>query len=159
MFDKDLMPFLSGMNTTIMWIALTVGILLFIIGYFAGGRLTFGKIWMCTGVVALISVLSLPAPMALYHVIKNQYGVDTYFEKQAVTYPKPKPASATEPNAAGANNETATAQAKEPPVVQVPMSFQVLTLVMHIVWTGFLVAMGIFFYETLIVTAQEAEKK
>ncbi len=161
MFDRDLMPFLSGMNTTIMWIALTVGILLFVIGYFAGGRLTFGKIWMCTGVVTLISVLSLPAPMALYHVIKNQYEVDTYFEKQEVTYPKPKATPTSEPNATNGNNENTTTatQSKEPALVQVPMAFQVLTLVIHIVWTGFLVAMGIFFYETLIVTAQEAEKK
>ncbi len=159
MFDRDLMPFLSGMNVTVMWISLTVGILLFIIGYFAGGRLTFGRIWMCTAVVTLISVLSLPAPMALYHVVKGQFAVDTYVDKQQVTFPQQKTAPSTDPAASNEQKDNASTQTQEPAPVQVPISFQVLTLVMHIVWTGFLVAMGIFFYETLTVTAQEAEKK
>lgn len=159
MFDRDLIPFLVGTNSTVMWISLTVGILLFVIGYFAGGRLTFGKIWMCTGVVTLISILSLPAPMALYHVVKEQFEVDTYFEKQPTSFPQDKKTAATDPTAPNAQNQTTPASANAPAPVQVPMAFQVLTLAMHVVWTGFLVAMGIFFYETLIVTAQEAEKK
>lgn len=159
MFDRDLIPFLVSMNSTIMWISLTVGILLFVIGYFAGGRLTFGRIWMCTGVVTLISVLALPLPMALYHVVKEQYDVGTSFENQQVTFPKNKTNPNAEPAADGAQKENASAQTTQPAHVEVPFSFQVLTLVMHIVWTAFLVAMGIFFYETLIVTAQEAEKR
>jgi hypothetical protein len=153
------MPFVTGMNATIMWIALTVGILLFIIGYFAGGRLTFGRIWLCTAVITLISVLALPAPMALYHVVKQQFEVDTYVEKQQVALPKQKTMAGPEPAAANEEKQNASEPAKETPPVQPPIGFQVLTLVMHIVWTGFLVSMGIFFYETLIVTAQEAEKR
>ena len=160
MFDRDLMPFLLTMNSTVMWISLTVGILLFVIGHFAGGRLTTGRIWMCTGVVTLISVLALPAPMALYHVVKEQFAVDTYVENRQVTFPQQTSVANSsastndqKENAPIVENQPATAP------VQAPMSFQVLTLVMHIIWTAFLVAMGIYFYETLIVTTQEAEKR
>ncbi len=162
MFDRDLIPFLYGLNSTIMWISLTVGILLFIIGYFAGGRLTLGRILMCTAVVTLISVLSLPAPMALFRVLKHEYNVETYIDKRPANIPSNdqpsnESSSSTTNNqaeaAAQGENKTGASQSR------IPIPFQVLTLVMHIVWTAFLVAMGIFFYETLIVTAQEAEKR
>lgn len=158
MFDRDLMPFLVGMNSTVMWISLTVGILLFVIGHFAGGRLTIGRIWMCTGVVTLISVLSLPAPMALYHVIKEQYAVSTTVNDQPVTFP-PQKSAAVPSTTTNDQKENASPGQNQPTAVQVPMAFQILSLMMHIAWTIFLVAMGIYFYETLIVTAQEAEKR
>lgn len=161
MFDRDLMPFLFGLNSTIMWISLTVGILLFIIGYFAGGRLSLGRIIMCTSIVTFISVLSLPAPMALYQVVKDQFSVQTYFDNQPTTTSDKISSKNNSPAASSNQKENASTQENKPAdaQVQVPVSFQVLTLVMHVVWTAFLIAMGIFFYETLIVTAQEAEKR
>ncbi|MEK7727280.1 MAG: hypothetical protein AAB354_02640 [candidate division KSB1 bacterium] len=153
------MPFFVSMNSTVMWISLTVGILLFVIGHFAGGRLTMGRIWMCVGVVTLISVLALPAPMALYHVVKEQFAVNTYVENQPVTFPKQNSVASSSPTTATEQKENAPTTVNQVAPVQAPMSFQVLTLVMHILWTGFLVSMGIYLYETLIVTAQEAEKR
>lgn len=161
MFDRDLIPFLYGLNSTVMWISLTVGFLLLVIGYFAGGRMTFGRIVLCTFAVTLIGVLSLPAPMALFKVIKEQYQVETYFEKQPTSYAPEKNKNDTAPAATPSQVENRQGQQAAPTEEknQVPISFQVLALVMHILWTAFLVAMGIFFYETLIVTAEEADKR
>lgn len=161
MFDRDLIPFLYGLNSTVMWISLTVGFLLFVIGYFAGGRLTKGRILMCTIAVTLIGVLSLPAPMSLFKIIKEQYAVETYVEKRPITFPSSKSANENTSTAANDQGENNPAQpgtlveAKD----QMPIAFQVLALVLHILWTAFLVAMGIFFYETLIVTAEEADRR
>lgn len=161
MFDRDLIPFLYGLNSTVMWISLTVGFLLFVIGYFAGGRMTIGRIVMCTFAVTLIGVLSLPAPMSLFKVIKEQYQVETYYDKQPTSFPAQQAANNDAPTTASNADESRPVQQAAPQEAknQVPISFQVLALVLHILWTGFLVAMGIFFYETLIVTAEEADKR
>ena len=153
MFDSDLLPLISGMSPTIMWIALTVGILLYIVGYFAGGRMTLSRIITCTMLVTVVGVLALPAPMLIYRVVKKQYDIVTVHVEKDGSITKlstPAPADSTQkPATKATNNATDVA----------PSSFQILTLVMYIIWTAFLVGMGIFFYETLIVTAEEIDKK
>ncbi len=153
MFDSDILPLIAGMSPTIMWIALTVGVLLYIVGYFAGGRMTLSRIITCTMLVTAIGVLALPAPMKLYRVVKSQYDIITvHVEKDGSITKLSVAADSTDgaktPTKAGSNAEG-----------KAPASFQTLTLVMYVIWTAFLVGMGIFFYETLIVTAEEIDKK
>lgn len=160
MFDKDLLPFIYNMNTTIMWIAVTVGILLFIIGYFAGGREKMGRIIMCTFTITIISVLGMRVPMLIFSAIKDNYKfvtlpesqVGNYLKSKEATKPAAKPAdSAPEKQPANNDGDTST--------VEVPIAFQVLTLFLYTFWIAFLVGMGIFFYETVIVTAEEIDKR
>lgn len=160
MFDKDLLPLVYNMNTTIMWIAVTVGVLLFIIGYFAGGREKMGRIILCTFTITIISVLGMRVPMLLFSAIKDNYKfvtlpqseVDDYLKSKEATKATTKPAdSATEKQATNNNDEDST--------VDVPVAFQILTLFLYTFWIAFLVGMGIFFYETVIVTAEEIDKK
>jgi hypothetical protein len=158
MFDESLLPFIAKISPTIMWIALTVGLLLFIIGYFAGAKLTLGRIWMCVLIVIIVGTLALPAPMTLFSLVAERENVKT------VKLPKEK-ATPT----ANDKQSTAQSQAKTSPseskteVVEidenVPLQLQILTFFLYIAWIGFLVAMGIFLYETWTVTAQEAEKR
>ncbi len=157
MFDRDLLPFIAGINPTIMWIAVTVGVLLYVIGYFAGGRLTMSRIVTCTVVVTVIGVLSLPLPMIAYRVIKEQFNIVTVqVEKDgSITKLTPKTSPPNTPPTGAQATESSTNDNQE----NIPVSFQVLTLVMYIVWTGFLIGMGILFYETMIVTTDEADRK
>ncbi len=158
MFDRDLIPFLFGLNSTVMWIALTVGLLLFIIGYIAGGSKNFMRLIGAIIMATLISVLSLPAPMALYKVIKEQFGVETYYENKSVSAPS-KNADTEKAAEQPPKTETNSTDGSAVKVHTVPLSFQALTLVLYIVWTIYVVGMGVFFYETLITTVQEADKK
>lgn len=148
------------MNTTIMWIAVTVGVLLFIIGYFAGGREKMGRIILCTFTITLISLLGMRVPMLLYNAVLQQYDIITLPESQVGVYLKAKEAkqAAVKPSESTvegqqANNDGAAI------TVEVPVAFQILTLLLYTVWVAFLVGMGIFFYETVIVTAEEIDKK
>lgn len=52
--------FWPQVNSTIVWIALFIGIVLYIIGYFAGGKLSKGKIFMCIGLTSIIGFLARP---------------------------------------------------------------------------------------------------
>lgn len=144
------------MNPTIMWIAITVGILLYIIGYFAGGRLTLSRILTCTLLVTVIGVLALPAPMIIYRVVKKQFNVVTAREEKDGSFTKLTYEEIAPPSSAD-SAKTANGAGNMQETVSTP--FQVLTLVMYIIWTAFLVGMGIFFYETLIVTAEEIDKR
>ena len=155
MFDTDLLPIIAGISPTIMWIAITVGVLLYIIGYFAGGRLTLSRIIVCTLIVTVIGVLALPAPMVAYRVVKQQFNIVTVHVEEdgsfttLTTAPKSTKTDTSRAPQATTNNTSGS----------IPASFQVVTLVMYIIWTAFLVGMGILFYETLIVTAEEADRK
>ncbi|GEM_PF-3186506 len=164
MFDENLLPFIARLNPTIMWIALTVGLLLFVIGYFAGGKLAMGRIGMCVLLVTILGTLSLPAPMRLFSLVEKGLNVKTTVvgsdgkaaavNSKTKTVAKPKaakdPADSTATDSAGEDGE---------PGAGVPFSLQLLTLILYLVWSAFLVAMGIFLYETLTVTAEEAEKR
>lgn len=161
MFDKHLLPFIYNMDTTVVWVAVTVGLLLYIIGYFAGGRLTKGRILVCTVMVTIIGVLAMKVPMIAYSMLIEQYQLDP-----AVFYEKAKEAQQAEakqkPEEAAANTEKQTLQdlknldLKE---MKPQISFQVISLLIYTIWIALLIGMGIFFYETLIVTAEEIEKK
>ena len=142
MFDKDVLLIIADMNTTVMWIAITVGLLLFIIGYFAGGSLTKGRILLCTAMVTTIGILGLKVPIAVYTIVEKQFDLVTV----------PYYSNTTTPS----ENET-NGVSKE--ANDVPITFQLLTLLIYTLWTGYLIAMGIFFYETLVVTAEEIDKK
>ena len=157
MFDTDLLPIVARLSPTIMWIALTVGILLYIIGYFAGGRMTLNRILTCTILVTLIGVLALPAPMVAYRIVKQQYDLVTVHVEKDGTITKIPAQDAR--STTKADSQKAAQNATNGADDIVPVSFQMLTLVMYIIWTAFLVGMGIFFYETLIVTAEEIDKK
>ncbi|MDZ7268767.1 MAG: hypothetical protein ONB48_13600 [candidate division KSB1 bacterium] len=159
MFDKDLLPMIYQMNTTVMWIAVTVGILLYIIGFFAGGRMTKGRILLCTLTVTTIAILGLRVPMLVFGVIKDQYHLVTLPEAEIEKYQAKKnlKGAAQKPAGTAAQSESASNGSEE--VTEIPLSFQVLSLVLYTAWVAFLVGMGIFFYETLIVTAEEIDKK
>src|SRR5574342_533102 len=102
MFDEKLLPFIAHLNPTIMWIALTVGLLLFVIGYFAGGKMALGRIGMCVLLVTIIGVLALPLPMRLFSLVEKGLDVKTSVTgsdeantTKAKTPAKPKPAKIT----------------------------------------------------------------
>jgi hypothetical protein len=113
---------------------------------------------MCVLIVIIVGTLALPAPMTLFSLVAERENVKT------VKLPKEK-ATPT----ANDKQSTAQSQAKTSPseskteVVEidenVPLQLQILTFFLYIAWIGFLVAMGIFLYETWTVTAQEAEKR
>jgi len=162
MFDENLLPFIAHLNPTIMWIALTVGLLLFVIGYFAGGKLTIGRIGMCVLLTSVIGALSLAAPIRLFSTIQRglnvktivveESGEDSTASAKAKTAPKPKAnkTSATTPTESASQNDAGS---------EVPVSLQLLAFILYLLWTAFLIGMGIFLYETLTVTAEEAERR
>jgi len=158
MFDENLLPFIARLNPTIMWIALTVGLLLFVIGYFAGGKLAMGRIGMCVLLTTVLGALSLPAPMRLFSLVERGLNVKTTVigsdGKEIGANAKAKTAAKAKSNA------DSTAAVEEDDIGSgVPFSLQLLTLILYLVWSAFLVGMGIFLYETLTVTAEEAEKR
>lgn len=156
MFDKDLLPLIYNMNTTIMWIAVTVGILLFIIGYFAGGREKMGRIILCTFTITVISLLGMRVPMLIFSAIKDNYKLVTLEQSEVGDYLKKQEA---EKNSGSATEKQVSNNSGNPATVDVPVAFQILTLFLYTFWIAFLVGMGIFFYETVIVTAEEIDKK
>lgn len=160
MFDKDLLPLIYSMNTTIMWIAVTVGVLLFIIGYFAGGREKMGRIILCTFTITVISVLGMRVPMLIFSAIKDNYKFVTLPQSEVDDYLKSKEATKAETKAADSPTEKQTTNNDgNGSTVDVPVAFQILSLFLYIFWIAFLVGMGIFFYETVIVTAEEIDKR
>jgi len=162
MFDENLLPFIARLNPTIMWIALTVGLLLFVIGYFAGGKLAMGRIGMCVLLTTVLGALSLPAPMRLFSLVERGLNVKT-----TVVGSDGKEAAANSKTATSAKAKTAKSPADSTTTAGddddigagVPLSLQLLTLILYLVWSAFLIGMGIFLYETLTVTAEEAEKR
>jgi len=52
--------FWPEVNSTVVWIALFVGVVLYIIGYFAGGRLSKGKIFVCIALTSILGFLAHP---------------------------------------------------------------------------------------------------
>lgn len=161
MFDENLLPFIARLNPTIMWIALTVGLLMFVIGYFAGGKLAMGRIGMCVLLTTILGVLSLPAPMRLFSLVERGLNVKTTVigsdGKEVTANAKSKTAAKAKKTPSAADS---VAAAEEDDIGSgVPFSLQLLTLILYLIWTAFLVGMGIFLYETLTVTAEEAEKR
>jgi hypothetical protein len=147
MFDEKLLPFIANLSPTIMWIALTVGLLLFVIGYFAGGKMAIGCIGICVILVSIISALALPAFMKMYSLVEKGLDITIAFVGAASN----DIIKTTDKNATNSNGSEVTYQTA-------PVSLQLFTFVLYIIWTAFIIAMSIFLYETLTVTAEEAEK-
>jgi hypothetical protein len=162
MFDENLLPFIARLNPTIMWIALTVGLLLFVIGYFAGGKLAMGRIGMCVLLTTIIGALALPAPIKLFSLVEKGLNVRTaVIENKGAdssATAKSLPKSKADKTSTGSTTSSDTATDAELGG-NVPFSLQLLTLLMYLMWTAFLIGMGIFLYETLTVTAEEAERR
>jgi len=163
MFDENLLPFIARLNPTIMWIALTVGLLLFVIGYFAGAKLAMGRIGMCVLLVTILGALSLPAPMRLFSLVERGLNVRTMVVgsdgKEAAVNSKVKTTAKAKAATDPADSTATDGAGEDEPGAGVPFSLQLLTLILYLVWSAFLIGMGIFLYETLTVTAEEAEKR
>jgi hypothetical protein len=142
-----------------MWIAVTVGLLLFVIGYFAGGNKTLRRIGMCVLLVNIVGALALPAPMKLYSLVERGLNLETVI---IGTSEQDTTKSTANPKAAPTNRaKTASAtgnDGREVVYENAPVSLQLFTFLLYLLWTAFLVGMGIFLYETFTVTAEEAEK-
>ncbi|MCI0695693.1 hypothetical protein L0337_27285 [candidate division KSB1 bacterium] len=159
MFDEKILPFIASISPTVMWIAITVGLLLFVIGYFAGGNKTLGRIGMCVLLVIIVGALALPAPMKLYSLVERGLNLQTVIistgeqdtTKSAVAK-QSTPTTRTKTAPTGSNNGS------EVVYENAPVSLQLFTFLLYLLWTAFLVGMGIFLYETFTVTAEEAEK-
>jgi hypothetical protein len=159
MFDEKILPFIASISPTVMWIAVTVGLLLFVIGYFAGGKLSMGRIGMCVILVTIVSALALPAPMKLYSLVERGLNLQTVIVRTSepdttkrAADNKSTPANRARTAPTGSNNGSEVVQETA------PFSLQLFTFILYLLWMAFTVGMGIFLYETLTVTAQEAEK-
>lgn len=160
MFDENLLPFIAHLNQTIMFIALTVGLLLFVIGYFAGGKLAKGRIGMCVLLTTIIGALSLSAPVRFFSFMARGWNVKTMLvegpDNQKTTAAKIKASTQSKSDSASPAASPTDSTAVEGSTV--PGLLQALAFGLYLVWTAFLIGMGIFLYETLTVTAEEAEK-
>lgn len=159
MFDEKILPFIANLSPTIMWIAVTVGLLLFVIGYFAGGKLAMGRIGLCVVLVTIVSALALPMPMKLYSLVERGLNLQTVIigtsesdTTQSVTDNKSTSANRARTTPNGSNNGS------EVIYENAPFSMQLFTFILYLLWTAFVVGMGIFLYETLTVTAEEADR-
>ena len=159
MFDENFLPFIAGISPTIMWIAVTVGLLLFVIGYFAGAKLAMGRIGMCILLVTIVGSLALPAPMKLFSVVLHGMNLRTTVVDTGEEAASKKAKTSTKDNADKTSTSTPADPSNNDSGGKVPFSLQLLSFLLYLIWTSFLVAMGIFLYETLTVTAEEAEKR
>jgi hypothetical protein len=159
MFDEKILPFIANISPTVMWIAVTVGLLLFVIGYFAGGNKTLSRIGMCVLLVTIVGALALPAPMKLYSLVERGLNLQTVIIR---TGEQDTTKSAVDKRSIPANRaKTTPAESNDGSGVvyeNAPVSLQLFTFLLYLLWTAFLIGMGIFLYETFTVTAEEAEK-
>jgi hypothetical protein len=57
--NDALSPYLwPEISPTVVWVAFFIGLLLYIIGYFAGGKLSIGKIFLCIILASVIGFLA-----------------------------------------------------------------------------------------------------
>jgi hypothetical protein len=158
MFDEKLLPFIANISPTVMWIAVTVGLLLYVIGYFAGGKLHPGRIGMCVLIVTVAGTLALPAPIKLYTLVERGISIKTAFVKTAEDDTTKSSSGKKSANPNRAKTTAATSGDEIPANENAPVALQLFTFFLYLLWTAFLVGMGIFLYETFTVTAEEAEK-
>lgn len=137
MFEAEKIAFVSQVSDVVMYVALTVGLLIFVIGYFAGARHSVNKIFVCTAIVAVVGTVAMRIPIAMHDVVHGK---------------KATPGQTSQPVP---GKESVTAPAKEGKALNISRE-AVANLLIYVIWTSFLVGMGIFLYETLIVTSREA---
>jgi len=135
MFESDKIALVGQVSDVIMYVALTAGLLVFVIGYFAGARVTMHKIIACTLIVALVGTLALRLPIAVHDLITGKKSA-----KELIT-----------------TTPTTPAKPPEKPSL-VPSGEAVANLLLYIIWTSLLVGMGIFLYEAMTVSAREARQ-
>ena len=134
MFEGDKIALVSQISDVIMWVALTAGLLIFVIGYFAGAKRSMTKIMICTLIATVVGTLALRVPIAVHDFVTGKKTVQVEASSKQVTA---NTATTTQQSASGVGEEIAN-------------------LLLFMIWTAFLVGMGIFLYEAMTVTADEA---
>jgi hypothetical protein len=132
MFDGDRIALVGQVSDVIMYVALTAGLLIFVIGYFAGAKSSMTKIFICTLIATAVGTLSLRVPIAVHDFLTGNKPA------QEQLADKTTPDATTTQKSEGGTGEG------------------IANLFLYIVWTSFLVGMGIFLYEAMTVTASEA---
>lgn len=132
MFEGDKIALVGQISDVIMWVALTVGLLIFVIGYFAGAKRALTKILICTLVATVVGTLAMRVPIAVHDFLLGKKAAQVQTTDKAAT-----PTAKTQQTAAGIGEEIAN-------------------LLLFMIWSAFLVGMGIFLYEAMTVTADEA---
>lgn len=136
MFDGEKIALVGDISDVIMYVSLTAGLLIFVIGYFAGAKSSLSKIFICTLIATAVGVLSLRVPIAVHDFLTGKKTAQEQLTGNAATSP-PTTAKPVQKSESGTGEGIAN-------------------LFLYIVWTGFLVGMGIFLYEAMTVTASEA---
>lgn len=133
MFELDKIALIGQISDVVMYVALTAGFLIIVVGYFAGAKDSMGKILTCTIIVIAVGTLSLRVPIAVHDFVTGKKTAqETITTKSSAAVPQ---------------------RAEQPPA---STGEAVANLFLYMIWTGFLVSMGIFLYEAMTVTAREA---
>lgn len=135
MFEMDKIAFVGEVSDVVMYVSLTAGLLIFVIGYFAGARDSLTKIFVCTLIVTALGTVALRVPLAVHDFFISEKSKTT----QPVTTAPPASTPAPGP-------KTSLKEEGE----------KFGNFILYVIWTGFLVGMGIFLYESMTVTAHEA---
>jgi len=133
MFEGDKIALVGQISDVIMWVSLTVGLLIFVIGYFAGAKRSLTKILICTIVATVVGALAMRVPIAAHDFLLGKKAA-----QEQVTDKAAAPATAKPQQTSGGIGE------------------EIANLLLFMIWTAFLVGMGIFLYEAMTVTADEA---
>ncbi|MBN1351655.1 hypothetical protein JXJ21_19730 [candidate division KSB1 bacterium] len=62
-------------NPTVVWVAFIIGLLIYLFGYIAGGKLSFGKIILCISVATIIGFFSRSIMNPILGVFINTFGI------------------------------------------------------------------------------------
>jgi len=133
MFEKDSIALVGQVSDVVMYVALTGGLLIFVIGYFAGAKRTMNKIFICTIIATAVGTLAMRVPIAIHDFVT---GNKTVLQQTAT--------------------KTGAAAAAKPQTTDTGTGEEIANLLLYMIWTAFLVSMGIFLYEAMTVTADEA---
>jgi len=66
--------FWPDFNPTVVWVAFIIGILIYLFGYLAGGKLSFGKIIVCVTVASIIGFFSRAVMNPFFGFLVNSFG-------------------------------------------------------------------------------------
>jgi len=138
MFEADKIAFVSQVSDVVMYVSLTAGLLILVIGYFAGARENINKIIACALIVTTVGVLALRIPIAIHDFIGGKKTAPVQSSEQVTDKAPVTNSDKAEPKSSGLSGEG------------------MLNFFLYVGWTGFLVCMGIFLYEAMTVTAREA---
>jgi hypothetical protein len=134
MFEAEKIALVGQVSDVVMYVALMAGVLILIVGYFAGAKKYLHKIFACTIIVTVVGTLALRVPIAIHDFFS-----DNKSNQEQVTNKSPATTAANQPKKSVALSGEAFAN-----------------LLLYLVWTGVHIGMGIFLYEAMTVTADEA---